>query len=415
MGVATITDETAYTSPGIQAEPFAHFNRLREEAPIHWNERHRAWVLTRFADVRQWLRDPRMSVDRVRPYFEKRVPATQKDELRATFELLARWLPFLDPPRHTDLRGVIQNAFTPKVIRSQHEQIKEVVDEVLDDTVSRIREVGTLDLVPELAQRIPAQVMTRMLHLDGDDYERIHEWTEGLGLFIAGAVDEPDRNARIHDGVSQMASYVDRVITLSGDDPESDIIASLLAAEDGGTRLTRDEVIATGVLLVFAGYRTTASSIANALRLVIERRGVRDALAREPELVPSAVEEFMRFEGHSRVLVRWASEDLEVAGQPISAGDRVFFLTAAANRDPRQFEEPDQLILDRAPNPHLGFGYGIHYCLGAPLARVEQQETIQAFVQRFPPVEVATNGISWEAVVTNRALERLVVTTTSGG
>lgn len=406
--VPSVSDATSYTDQAFQDAPFDYFNRMREAAPVHWNSRHRAWVITRFEDVRAWLRDPRMSVDRVRPYFERRVPDAQQNEMRATFELLGRWLPFLDPPRHTDLRRVIQNAFTPKVIRSQSEQIEEIVSSSVQKAIRKV-ESGPIDMVSELAQRIPAQVMTRMLHLRDDDYTKIHEWTEGLSLFIAGAVEEADRNARIHDGVQQMASYVERVIEEEEGSPESDIIASLLAAEDGGLKLTRDEVIATGVLLVFAGYRTTASSIANALRLIVTNPPVWAALKADADLVPSAVEEFMRFEGHSRVLVRWVGEDVAIGGEQLRAGDRVFFLTAAANRDPRQFSDPDKLVLDRAPNPHLGFGFGIHYCLGAPLARMEQQATVRSFVDVFPRVEPTSLGTDWENVLTNRALRRLEV------
>jgi cytochrome P450 len=404
-----IDPKTSILDPHINQDPFPYFNDLRENEPLHWNERHRAWFVTRYEDVRNGLRDPGLSVDRVGPYFSRRVPDEQKEELRPTFDVLENFLTFLPPPRHTKLRKIVQKAFTPKIVANQSALIDRMTASLAADVAERLRAGQRVDLVTEFARPLPARITAEMVHLDPSDIHLVERWTQDLATFMGGAVGVSDRNDRIRRGVGSMTGYLEEVIANYQGSADGDFVGALLAADDEGAKLTPLEVLSTCVLVVFGGYRTTACSIANAARHLIETPEMADRLRRDDALVDSAVEEFMRYEGHARVVVRWAGPDTVIQGRQVPQGERIFLIIAAANRDPRQFDHPDELILDRAPNPHLGFGTGIHYCLGAPISRIEQRSALRAFLAWIPPVAKAEEDLHWEELLTNRALKRLEV------
>jgi cytochrome P450 len=405
-----IDPRTSILDPEINQDPFPYFNAIREDQPLHWNERHRAWFVTRYEDVRNGLRDPGLSVDRVGPYFSRRVPDEQKEELRPAFDVLGNFLSFLPPPRHTRLRKIVQKAFTPKIVANQSELIDRVTAGLAASVTERLREGQTVDLVTEFARPLPARITAEMVHLDPSDIQLVEKWTQDLAMFMGGAVEASDRNDRIRRGVSSMTGYLEGVIRNYQGSADGDFVGALLAADDEGVKLTPLEILSTCVLVVFGGYRTTACSIANAARHLIENPDMAERLRQDDALVDSAIEEFMRYEGHARVVVRWAGQDTVIQGQRIPQGDRIFLIIAAANRDPRQFERPDELILDRAPNPHLGFGTGIHYCLGAPISRIEQRSALRAFLSGVPHLSKVEERLYWEELLTNRALKKLEVT-----
>lgn len=394
--------------PEINQDPFPYFNELREQDPVHWNARHRAWFITRYDDVKTGLRDPRLSVDRIQPYIERRLNAEEKVLFQDTFSLMESFLPFRDPPQHTRLRKIVQVGFTPAVVAKQADGVEEITKTLADNVVTKLRRGEAVDLVSEYARPLPATVMARMVHLADLDSHLIDAWTTDLSLFMGGAVDDPDRNKKIHRGVSNMADHIAEVLN-NYDGDHTDVVGSLLAAEADGDRLTRKEIIATCILMIFAGYRTTACSTANAINHLLDNPELHRRLQADHSLLPTALEEFMRFEGHARIAIRWAAEEFDLHGKTIRPGDRVFLVLAAANRDPRQFPYPDRLDIDRKPNQHLGFGWGMHHCLGAPLARVEMASALRFFLSEFPPVAPTGPDRQWEKLLTNRALARLDV------
>lgn len=404
-----IDPSTNILDPDVNYDPFPLFNALREQEPIHWNTRHRAWLVTRFEDVKNALRDPGLSVDRVGPYFERRVPDDQKEELRPTFDILRNFLTFLPQPDHTKLRKIVQKAFTPKIVANQSMLIDKITNKLATDAVDKLRSGRSVDLVTEFARPLPARITAEMVHLDASDADLIEQWTQDLGTFMGGAVQVSNRNERIKRGVQSMTDYLEDVVRNYDGDSEGDFVGALLAADDEGRKLTPLQVLATCVLVVFGGYRTTACSISNAARFLIDDPSIADRLRADDALVDSAIEEFMRFEGHARIVLRWAGPDTVIQGKKIPEGDRMFLVIAAANRDPRQFDRPDELVLDRAPNPHLGFGTGIHYCLGAPISRIEQRSAIRAFLAQMPPLRRVESSLQWEELLTNRALRSLEV------
>jgi cytochrome P450 len=404
-----IDSNVSVLDPRINTDPFPYFNMLRENDPVHWNERHRAWLVTRFDDVRVGLRDPRLSVDRIRPYIQRRLSDEERERFGSAFTLMESFLPFRDPPDHTRLRRIVQHGFAPKIVKRQSEGIDAVTQQLAERVTAKLRRGEQVDLVTELARPLPATVMARIVHLDAVDSHLIEEWTQNLALFMGGAVNDPDRNEKVYRGVTSMSEHIRAVLDSYDGESDDDVIGALLAAEADGDRLSRDEIVATCILLTFAGYRTTACSATNAIHQLLRRPDLYDALAADHDRIPAAVEEFMRYEGHARIVIRWAKEDFELQGKQIRAGQRVFLVLAAANRDPRQFERPDEIDIAREPNPHLGFGTGIHFCLGAPLARIEIQSIVRSFVSVLPRVEAAEGHRHWEDLLTNRALARLPV------
>ncbi|MFC9355102.1 cytochrome P450 [Rhodococcus sp. NPDC057014] len=403
-----IKENFSVLDPEINQDPFPYFNALREQDPVHWNTRHRAWFLTRYDDVKAGLRDPRLSVDRIRPYIQRRLSAEEQVTFHDTFSLMESFLPFRDPPHHTRLRKIIQAAFTPAVVAKQADGVEQITKTLTENAVAKLRRGETVDLVSDYARPLPATVMARMVHLDDVDSHLIDAWTTDLSLFMGGAVDDPERNSKVHRGVSNMAAHIADVLN-NYDGDQTDVVGALLAAEADGDRLTRQEIVATCILMIFAGYRTTACSTANAINQLLGNPALHQQLQADLSLLPAAVEEFMRFEGHARIAIRWAAEEFELHGKTIRPGERVFLVLAAANRDPRQFTDPDRLDIRRHPNQHLGFGMGMHYCLGAPLARIEIASALRSFLSEFPAVTPAGPDRQWEKLLTNRALARLDV------
>ncbi|MFC9355127.1 cytochrome P450 [Rhodococcus sp. NPDC057014] len=396
-------------SPDLIADPFPFYKELQEQDPVHWSGRHRAWLVTKYEDVRTAFNDPRLSVNRIGPYFDRRVPEEDKERLREAFAILESWLVFTDAPVHTRLRGIVQTAFTPRTVARQSEAIASIVADAARN-LRRNAHIGTVDVVRHFARPISATVMAHMLNIDPAHNDRIDRWTDDLAVFMGGDVDATDRNERVAGAVSEMLRFLEETIENYSGDAESSVIGGLIAAENEGEKLTKHELLATCVLLLFGGYRTTACSITNALNLILRHPDIRQRLVDDPELVKPAVDEFMRYEGHARIVPRFATADIELRDRTIRAGERVLLVTAAANRDPDQFPNPDEIVIDRKPNAHLTLGSGIHYCLGGPLSRAEQQSAIRTFLTEFPRARLHSNGpVDWEVRMLTRTPQSLLV------
>ncbi len=394
-------------SPELVADPYPALARLRAEAPVCWSERHGAWLVTRFDDVSAGFRDPRLSSDRVGSFLPDRPSARREAaEDDPTARILSNWMEFKDPPDHTRLRRLVQKAFTPRTVESLRPRVQEIVEALLLD----LARAGRADLVRSFAYPLPAIVIAEMLGVPVEDRDLFKGWSDDvLGLvFGAGA---SDRHVRARRGFRELEAYMDGMLRRARAHPADDLLSALAAAEEQGDVLSRDEVIGTCVLLLFGGHETTTNLLGTSVWLLHRHPEARERLRREPGLFPQAIEEFLRFDGPSKMMVRWPIEDLELRGRKIRRGERVFLLQNAANRDPEAFSEPDRLDLSRRPNAHLGFGFGIHYCLGAPLARLEAQLALPALLRRFPDLRVETDTPEWNPTLLSRGLRSLPVST----
>ena len=312
---------------------------------------------------------------------------------------------FNDPPAHTRLRGLINTVFTSRAVERLRPRIHEIVDELLAQVTDR----GTMDVIGDFAYRLPVIVIAEMLGVPPEGREQMKAWSDELALFIGSALGTPDKYERAARGMADMCTYFREVVGARRRQPREDLISALVDAEQQGGQLSEEELVATCVLLLFAGHETTTNLIGNGLLSLLRHPDALAALRADPSLIGPAVEELLRYDGPTQAQVRVALDDIVLHGKTIRAGDRVFVMVNAANRDPARFDEPDRLDLTRADNAHVAFGYGAHFCVGAPLARLEGQVAIAAAVRRLPGLALAPGELTWLPSMVFRGVRSLPV------
>jgi cytochrome P450 len=385
------------------ADPYPTFRRLQTEDPVHWSEPLGGWVLTRYGDVRAALNDPRLSSDRITPF--KASGSGRHAGLGELLRLVGLWAVFTDPPLHTRLRGLMNVAFTSRAVERLRPRIAELVDELLDGVRGRAH----MDVIRDFAYPLPITVIAEMIGVPRADREDFKGWSDELAAFIGSAISTPDKYERAGKAIAAMAEYFRAMIAARRAKPQDDIMSGLLAAEERGDVLSEDELVATGILLLFAGHETTTNLIGNAVLALLRHPDQAALLRAHPELAAPAVEELMRYDGPTQAMVRVAVEDIAMEGKTIRQGDRIFTMINAANRDPAQFPDPDRVDLERQNNRHIAFGYGIHFCIGAPLARLEGQLAIPALLKRYPGLALAAEP-AWLPSMVFRGVTALPVT-----
>jgi cytochrome P450 len=384
--------------PAFVADPYPTYRRLRAEDPVHHSPMG-FWVLTRYEDVVAALRDPRLAKEAIAAFVAARfgapMPATG-------LSMLDR-----DPPDHTRLRSLVSKAFTPRVVDGLRPRVQQIVDGLLEG----VRDVGAMDLIEAFAYPIPVNVICEMLGVPVEDHERFKGWSldiaRGLDSILLPADSEvPKRSAAARTG---LADYFRELIARRRAAPRADLLSGLIAAEEAGDKLSENELLATCILLLIAGHETTVNLIGNGTLALLQHPDQLRRLRDNPALIGSAIEELLRFDGPVQRTARIPSEDVVIDGRKIAKGEMVMPFIGAADRDPAQFPDPDRLDIGRTDNRHIAFGWGIHFCLGAPLARVEGQIAINTLVQRLPKLALATESPEFRESLTLRGLKSLPV------
>jgi pimeloyl-[acyl-carrier protein] synthase len=387
--------------PEIHANPYPVYRRLQAEDPVH-QPFPGVWILSRHRDVAALLRHPDVSSDRRNsPVYEEFIKAlpVEPDEGALTPSML-----FLDPPDHDRLRRLANKAFTPRAVERLVPRIHEVVADLLD----RAAEMGEFDVVADLAYPLPVTVISEMLGVPEADRGALRRWSLDL-IYTLDPMLSVETLARAQRAGAEFRAYLRELIADRRTHLGDDLLSGLIQAEDEGRQLSPQELVATCVLLLVAGHETTSSFIGNGMLALLRNPDQYRRLHADPGLVRSAGEELLRYDSPVQLTGRLVIRDTEIAGQRIEAGQDVVALMGAANRDPSVFERPDALDLGRADNRHLAFGGGIHFCLGAPLARVEGGTAIASLVGRFGSLQLATDLPVWRDTVTLRALSSLPV------
>lgn len=388
------------------ADPYAYFGALRSTDPVHWNERYRAWVITRYDDVSAALRDPRISSDRITPLLNRWRARDDADPLFIeTLERLAGWMVFKDGEDHSRLRRLVYRAFTPRMVRSMQADIAAITDRLLDEMATQ----PVVDFIRQFAFPLPAIVIAGMLGVPPEDRDLFKAWSDDITALVFGGLEDPDRYERAAHGMRNLVRYLSALIAQYRTSPADNLVSALIRARDENDMLSEAEILSTCILLLFGGHETTTNLIGNGLLALLTHPDQRRLLDQNPTLITSAIEEFLRFDGPAKSVVRIAKETMVVRNRTIEAGARIYLVLAAANRDPEAFDRPDELDITRDPNPHLGFGMGPHYCLGSALARLEAAEAIGRVLRRFPRLRLATTDLSWHPVMLSRGLVRLPV------
>ncbi len=378
-----------FADPATNADPFPIFRRLRESDPVHWSEPMKVWVVTRYEDVKAIaLNNTEVSANRLAPFFAA-VPESRRTGYASLIAYLSTWMVFRDPPDHTRLRRLFTKAFTSRSLDTLRPGIRAIVDMLLDDIEAKEKAGRTVDWIADFSYALPALVIMDLLGVPRGHLRRVKMWSDEIALFIGSSQASPDKYDRAEAGARAMAHYFRQIVAERTREPRNDIISQMVAARDEKEAMTADEVIATCILLLFAGHETTANLLGNGLYYSMRFRDQWDRLTADLGLIEPAIEEWLRYDGPISALVRVVLSDIEFGGKLLRSGQRVFAFTNSANRDGAQFPDPDRFDVGRSPNPQLTFGHGIHFCLGAPLARLEGEIAVRRLAERFPRIRLA--------------------------
>ena len=394
-----------FGSPKFKSNPFPYFARLRAEAPVFriaGPMGEAAWLVTRYDDVMTVLKHPGFSKDRFR-FMDPRV----RERFSFMFKLfkpMAQMMLMKDPPDHTRLRGLVHKAFTPKLVERLRGRVQTLSDGLLD----RVQRKGSLDLVKDYALPIPSTIIADMLGVPERDHGRFQRWSNQLvsntnarGMFV------------IIPAMLMFERYLRKLIAQRRAALGEDLLSALIQVEEAGEKLTQEELISMVFLLLIAGHETTVNLISTGSLALLEHPDQLERLRRSPELIEPAIEELLRYTNPVELATeRFAVDDVDLNGTVIPKGNAVFGVIGSANRDEKYFQNPDALDLGRTPNKHLSFGFGIHYCLGAPLARLEGQIAIQTLVNRLPKLRLAkpVESLRWRTGFLIRGPKQLPAT-----
>ena len=382
--------------------PFPLYEQLQDQDPVHWSPALKSWILTRYDDVRHVCMGQCVSSDRLRPFYES-LKDERRDILSGVMRYLNHWLVFKAPPEHTRLRRLLNTVISAATVAEMGPAIRDAFDHIMKGVDSK----AEMDFMKEVAELFPAYVILDMLGVPREDFKPIKAWSDDLRLFIGTAQGEADKYSRARDGADRMSAYFRELIALRRRQPGPDAISRMVLARDEGGMLSEDELVACCMLFLFGGHETTTNLLGSAVVALLEHPQQLARLHAEPALIDSAVEEFLRYDGPSNSIARVVSQDHELGGKTLRAGERLFAMINAANRDPRFFSQPHQLDLGRTPNRHLTFGFGIHFCLGAPLARMEAKVCLGELVARFPGLRAGSQEPDWIDALVMRGPKKL--------
>lgn len=391
--------------PEFRLNPYPFYHRLRTEDPVHWSDIAGRWVLSRYADCVAVLRDAaRFSADPYKWDGFLEFLQTQGGEGSPLLRMQTNWMLMKDPPDHTRLRTIVAKAFTPRVAEGMRPRIQAIVDGLLDE----VQAAGKMNLIADFAYPLPTMVICEMMGVPVEDQEQFKVWTRDLARSLDPIV-TPEIIESANQATSAFYDYYRGLIAKRRQNLQNDLLSGLIAAEEAGDRLNEEELVATAILLLGAGHETTMNLIGNGTLALLSHPEQLARLQAEPTLVQSAVEEFLRYDGSVQMTARTALTDTVLGGKTIPKGQQAIILLGAANRDPEVFPDPDRLDITRKDNKHIVFSYGIHHCLGAPLARVEAQVAFATLLHRMPNLRLATNELEWRETVTLRGLKALPV------
>jgi pimeloyl-[acyl-carrier protein] synthase len=384
-------------------DPYPTYRAMRERDPVHRSWLGAGWVLTRFADIRQLLNDPRLGNDLHLANWWKWIEKRQLKAGRTQEELDDPNLIMSDPPRHTRLRALVNKAFTPDSIRALAPKIHRIAGELLDQAGGG----GQMELVRALAYPLPVLVIAELMGVPVADRDQFREWSDAMaGSTGTFALEDIRRSV---DGDHAIHRYLQGVIEERRKDPQDDLLTRLVQVEENGDRLTMQELLALCSLLLVAGNVTTRGLISNGMHALLRHPEQLQRLREKPELLEDGVNELARYDSSVQLVARFPKEDIELGGKRIKKGTMISMLMGAANRDPERFAEPDRLDLTRDNTQFLVFGHGIHYCLGHYLARMNARIAIGALLERFPYVKLASEPPKWGTNWVMRSLETLPV------
>jgi cytochrome P450 len=391
-------------SPAFVADPYPALARLREGPAALYDERTEQWLVSRHALVNALLRDRRLgrSYHHVATNAEWGRPDSPADEA-AFWRLLDIQMIDQEPPDHTRLRRLVSAAFTPRTVERLRPRIDEIATRLVDDA----RALGEFDLIADLLELLPVAVISELLGIPAADRARLRPWSGDMTLVFELNPSAEDRARAVAAG-GEFEAYLRDLARERRRRPTGDLLSELALVAEAGDRLTEDELVGTAILLLNAGHEASVNGAANSWYALFREPAALAALRADHDLLPTAIEELLRFDTPAPMFERWVLQDIEIEGIPIPRGQELALQFAAANRDPKAFARADELVLERDPNPYLSFGAGIHYCLGAPLAKAEFEIVFRRILERLPRLELVEQP-AWKPRFILRGLAELRV------
>jgi hypothetical protein len=393
-------------APGFYADPYPLYQYLRDNDPVYWSPQWGGWLLTRYQDVVSVLRDAHRfsNVGRMSKFLSQ-LPEELLEQIRPFREHFEQGLINSDPPNHSRIRGILSKAFTPGLIIAQAPRIQSIVDELLD----RVQSKGRMDIITDFAFLLPTTVIAQMLGVPFEDREQFRGWADGINAFVGTGRVLSARALEAQRNLLELREYFRGLGAQRRAEPQDDLVTALANAEDQGTLLNDSELLSVCVTLLLAGYETTMSFLGNAMLALLRNPDQLEDLRRDPSLIPSAIEELLRYDGPIHRQWRVATENVNLGGKLIRKGDLVAAMLGAANHDPEQFPDPERLDVTRQNVRHVAFGYGIHFCLGGPLARLESQIALQTLLRRVPKMHLDCDSLAWRQEITIHGLKTLPI------
>lgn len=391
--------------PEVRANPYALYARIRETDPVHWDEPMGFWVVTRYTDAIAVLHDHRFSKAQGLDAALNRLPEHEREVARPIYQTFARQMLYADPPYHTQLRGLVSKAFTPRMIERMRAHIQQIVDDLLD----AVQSSGRMDVIEQLAYPLPILVVMEMLGLPASERAQFKQWSDEFTATLGVVRHSPEIFAKAQEGLAAITDYICARHEQLHRQPQDDLLSALSSVEEQGNLLTHEELVANTLLLLLAGHETTTNLIGNGLLALLHHPDQMQMLRDDLSLIGVAIEELLRYDNPVQIVWRYATEAITIADKTIRKGQIVNVLLGAANRDPEQFREPETLDLRRAIHRHLGFSLGTHFCLGAPLARLEGEMAFTTLLRRMPNLKLETEDLEWHDHPTFHALKSLPV------
>ncbi len=405
MTTLTRFRERHLLEPDVNADPYPYLNAVRDHDPVYWSAMHRAWLVTGHAPLTRCLREPAVTADRVSSMREAIPDGARADADRA-FDVLSRWMVFTDQPDHRRLRQVFQEPFSARAIGRYREMVERTTRALL---ARRARAGETGDLLEDVAKPLPALVFARWLGIPPQHGPSFWYWNARVGDLVLGAAQDERECRTSLQSLLKLDDYLADLVRRRRAEPGGDLISAVLAGGEIGASVSEDEFVGMLSQMAFAGGETTSNLIANGMRALLRHPDELAALRADPTLLAPSVEEALRFDGPSKMSIRAVARDFDLDGHPLRAGDRIFLVSAAANRDPSRNADPDTFSVRRAEIAHVGFGYGPHFCIGAALARLVARAAIGVLVAEYPELALTDDAHTWQLSLLNRSLTALPV------
>lgn len=383
--------DSLLSSEAFNENPYPVYHQMRNEAPVYWSDAWGCWMLTRYQDITWTLQDYQTFTSLGRLTASMDLPEPLWEKVEPLVRHYSQGLINVDPPDHTRMRKLVHMAFTPRTIRKMQSYIQDIVERLIDEQIER----GEMDVIWDFSYPLPITVIAEMMGIPLEDHAKFKAWSGEIVGFMATPKPTAQILLKSQDALLAMQQYFRDIYAKRRQQPEDDLITALVRAELEGDKLTEEEMVSSCVTILIGGHETTTYLIANGMYALLQHPDQLRRLRDNPDLADSATEEFLRYDGPFQRNRRIATRDVQLGDVTIEKDQLIMQLLGAANRDPAHFPDPDALDITRSPNKHLAFGYGPHFCLGAPLARLEAPTAFRVLLQRLKNIRLAHDSLEW--------------------